>query len=110
MPPTPAQIASASNRGHMRWSGVAFDTTGFTHYLAQRDIEAEALDAHGEDLFLAAACLADDRRALAHFEASHLSRVRLYVRRLGRSSDFHEEVAQSLREKLLTSSAPRLGA
>jgi RNA polymerase sigma-70 factor, ECF subfamily len=103
-------VVSAFARGKARWPGVALDEASFSAHVVDFDVTTLALATHAEDLFLVAACLRGDRQALAQLDAVHLSRVALYVGRLGRTSDFHEEVAQHLREKLLTSASPKLAS
>lgn len=100
----------AYERGAARWQGVRYSTDAFLAHLLARAVDDAALAKHAEDLFLSGACLAGDRRALKYFDEVYIARVGIYVGRIGRSSDFHQEVAQLLREKLLTTAAPKLGA
>jgi RNA polymerase sigma-70 factor, ECF subfamily len=103
-------IAAAFDRAAHRWPDVTLDRHTFAEYVAHLAINSEVLDAHAEDLFLVAGCLVGHPRALAHLDAVYLSRVSHYVGRIGRTSDFHEDVAQQLREKLLTSTSPKLAS
>jgi RNA polymerase sigma-70 factor (ECF subfamily) len=55
---------------------------------------------HAADVFLAAACGAGHREALATFEERHLAEVASYVARIDAAPEFADEVRQRLREKL----------
>jgi RNA polymerase sigma-70 factor (ECF subfamily) len=100
----------AFGQGRARWPGVGLREEDFIRRMREADVPAASLDDHGADLYLASACLAGDRSALRFFDREYLSKTGMFVGRLGGFSDFHEEVAQKLREKLLLGSPPKLAA
>lgn len=98
--------------GRAAWPDVAVEDADVAAWIADRHADASPpLDASavasldGAGLLLACACAKGDRRALAHFEATHLPQIsRLLSHRLGRSADI-DEVMQGLRTKLFVGSA-----
>jgi RNA polymerase sigma-70 factor (ECF subfamily) len=92
------------------WPRIALSAEDFAAHLADRlgtrpDLKAALSAAHVADLFLACACSRGDPGALAEFERLHLSRIPALVRRIDRSPAFADDVAQSMRETFLMSSA-----
>jgi RNA polymerase sigma-70 factor (ECF subfamily) len=67
---------------------------------ASEDPRAALRGLHGSDLYLACACAAGPRRALADFEREILAQVPRYIKSVDGSASFGDEVAQALREKL----------
>lgn len=71
--------------GRRAWPAIAIAPETFVRHLAHH-ADAEALaDVHGDDLYLAAACLAGDAAAIAAFDAELLSRVPAIVRRIAKT-------------------------
>lgn len=62
-----------------------------------------------DDLYLAHACAAGDRTAIAAFDSTYLSRVPAYLARHPAAAQA-DEVAQQLREKLLVGPSPKIAA
>lgn len=93
---------------------VSLDDATFVRHLAPRlegaDDLAGALDAlRVTDLFVACACLAGDRHALAAFEERCLRPADAALRKRGISDDAAEEAKQNVRERLLVGGgAPKL--
>lgn len=104
------------DRGRAAWPDVAVSAEALAASLArlqQKDGRSaeDRLD-HAGDLYLACACAAGDRRALAAFDAHFLTRVDAFVARINPSSEFAAEVRQQLRARLLVAdggSTPRIG-
>jgi len=117
VPPQRHVVQAFVDRGRAAWLDVAVSAEALTESLArlqQRDGRSaeDRLD-HASDLYLACACAAGDRRALAAFDAHFLTRVDAFVARINPSSEFAAEVRQQLRVRLLVAdggSTPRIGA
>jgi RNA polymerase sigma-70 factor (ECF subfamily) len=62
-----------------------------------------------DELFLAFTCGAGDARAFTLLDERYLAEVPRYVAHLDRSPAFADEVRQSLRERLLLGSPPKIG-
>jgi len=102
--------------GRAAWPDVAVSAEVLAESLARLEQKdgrsAEDRLEHASDLYLACACAAQDRRALAAFDAHFLTRVDAFVARINPSSEFAAEVRQQLRMRLLVAdggSAPRIG-
>jgi RNA polymerase sigma-70 factor (ECF subfamily) len=92
--------------GRARWPDVGLAFDAFAAHVAALRAEGDApndrdLASHGADIFLAAACLANDARALAALERDFLAPLPRIVAAIDRSAGFGTEVAQALRERLL---------
>lgn len=92
-----------------RWPQLEFDGTAFGAFLEERAIEGHGLTSlHLEDLFLAWACLSQQREALAAFERFTRPLIALAIRRDARDTD---ELIHQVQIKLLVAEgtrAPRL--
>ena len=102
-------LIAAVQRGRAAWPGVDLELEAFAERGARLQVRAEDLAAHGADLFLAWACAAGDRHALAHFERTYLPQVSRYVARIALARHQIDELQQQLRIRLLTGSDPRIG-
>jgi RNA polymerase sigma-70 factor (ECF subfamily) len=71
------------------------------HLPAEGDLAGAFGALRASDLYLACACAAGDRVALAHFERTLLSGIPGFLAGMRPSSPFADEVAQLVREKLL---------
>ncbi|HEX8953891.1 MAG TPA: transcriptional regulator, partial [Polyangia bacterium] len=103
-------IAALVARGRAAWPELAVDDARFAAYVASR-LGDDGDELYVEDLYLACACVDRLPRALAIFEARHLTVVPRHLSRLDRSPAFVDEVRQRLRERLFVGSdgeAPRL--
>jgi RNA polymerase sigma-70 factor (ECF subfamily) len=99
-------LREAWRTGRGRWPGVGLGFDAFAAHVAALRAEGGApsdddLARHGGDIFLAAACLANDDRALAALERDFLAGLPRVVTAIDRSASFGTEVAQALRERLL---------
>ena len=102
-----AQLLAAARAA---WPDVVLTDDAFVTWIAHRHREsteaslADLASLDGPGLYLACACAQGDRRALAHFEQTHLPQItRLLAHRMGRSMDI-DEVVQGLRTKLFVGS------
>jgi RNA polymerase sigma-70 factor, ECF subfamily len=98
--------AEAFEAGRRRWPEIALSADCFSSWCAERSLGDGA--AHGEDLFLACACLAGLPSGLRAFEAAYLPRVPEYLARLRPTASLIEEVSQLLRERLFVGNSPRI--
>jgi RNA polymerase sigma-70 factor (ECF subfamily) len=69
---------------------------------------ANEVEAHAADVYLVAGCLLEVPAALAILERDYIARVPRYVAQLDRRADFADEVAQMLRERLLSPASRKL--
>lgn len=95
-------------RGRRAFPEVHLEPTAFARHVAtcipRENAIAEALrHVHGEGLYLACACLAQDPAAHQAFADRYLSRIPAYVGRMNLSPALQDEVRQQLAEKLLVS-------
>lgn len=109
-----AALQEAVAAARAAWPELTMDAGAFVGYLAARLPEGEEPVAavravHAADLYLACACGAGDRVALARFDRDFLSPVDRYVAGVDSSPAFADEVWQRLRERLLVG-APVRGA
>ncbi len=103
-------IELAHARGRERWPRVRLELGDFEDYARRKP--ASALEAHGDELYLACACAAGDRAALQSLEREYFSKVGDYVARTDPSPAFADEVRQQLRARLLVREGegpPRIG-
>lgn len=115
-PPQRHVVQAFVDRGRAAWLDVVVSAEALAESLArleQRDGRSaeDRLD-HASDLYLACACAAGDRRALAAFDAHFLTRVDAFVARINPSPEFAAEVRQQLRVRLLVAdggATPRIG-
>jgi len=99
--------------GTARWPGLDLPYEAFARHVdglrsagaAPTDAD---LDENAPDLFLAAACVAGNPRALAVFEREVMSQVPVMIAVIDPSYDFGADVAQALRERLLCPPLERL--
>jgi RNA polymerase sigma-70 factor (ECF subfamily) len=101
-----ASLREAWRAGRERWPAVGLGFELFTSHVAALRADGDApsdedLAHHGPDIFLVAACLANEGRALAALERDFLVPLPGIVRAVDSSPAFGMEVAQSLRERLL---------
>lgn len=106
-------LDEAWQRGHDRWPEVRLSREDFAAHVATVRPQGEApndgdLSLHGADMFLVAACLTGDTRALAAFERDFLAGLPRTVSGIDRSPAFGAEVTQQLRERLLCPPLERL--
>jgi RNA polymerase sigma-70 factor (ECF subfamily) len=93
------------------WPDVSCDEAAFRERItrAAGSDDVAALEAVStDDLYLATACGAGDRRALEAFERRYLSRVAEYVAPLHKPPTFVDELAQRLRERLFVGERRRI--
>lgn len=79
----------------------------FMRHLAERS-KGQPGDLRAVDLYLACACLAGDRAALAALDARVIAKLDKAVAGVDPSPDFVDELRQRVRERLLVGSPPRL--
>ena len=99
--------------GRARWPEIGLALDAFGAHVAALRAEGDApsdedLASQGADMFLAAACLAGDARALAALGREFLAPLPRTVAAVDASPGFGTEVAQALRERLLVPPLLRL--
>jgi len=108
-----SSLREAWRAGQQRWPGLGLGFEAFASHVAALRADGDAptdqdLACHGGDIFLAAACLANEGRALAALERDFLAPLPRIVRAIDPSPGFGTEVTQSLRERLLCQPELRL--
>jgi RNA polymerase sigma-70 factor (ECF subfamily) len=100
-------LASAEKR----WPTIKLGRDTFVqHVTALVGDDVAALDKlHGDDLYLACACLDGNAAAAAIFDVEFLQRVQLPQMRAAASSDLDDEIRQRLRERVLAGKAKLRG-
>jgi RNA polymerase sigma-70 factor (ECF subfamily) len=107
------EISSALARlweaGRAVFPEATVDPSAFQRLVLQRSRDPSRIAAlRGPDLYLACACAAGDRRALATFEARYLARIPAILARRERSPAVVDEVRQIVRTRLLVARAGAL--
>ncbi|HEY8211065.1 MAG TPA: sigma-70 family RNA polymerase sigma factor [Myxococcaceae bacterium] len=90
--------------GRAAWPGVQLESRRFQAFLEERlqGVDPAQVDGvHAADLYLACACAAGDRAALAALEQGPLTVCAAAAARVDRSPAFADEVTQALRQRLL---------
>jgi RNA polymerase sigma-70 factor (ECF subfamily) len=100
-------------KGCDRWPGVKLSLDDFVAHVTALRSDGDAPDhgdlaLHGGDMFLVAACLAGDARALGIFERDFLAELPKAVSAIDPTRGFGAEVVQRLRERLLCPPLERL--
>src|SRR4051812_30959991 len=103
-----AGITAAWDAGRAAWPAVALDRDAFAAHASALD--AEALERHGSDLYLAAACLARVAGAIELFDRDVLGAARSAIQSIDSSAAFVDEAMQRLRANLMVGDdgTPRL--
>ncbi len=96
---TAALVAEILARGRAAWPEVALEPAAVEGHLA--GLPSPPLATYAADLYLACACRHGGAAAIARFEASFVSVVPDQIRHLGAGADFHDEVQQRVRVRLL---------
>jgi RNA polymerase sigma-70 factor (ECF subfamily) len=100
-------VSAAWDAGRAAWPTITLDRAQLATFVAPRAENRQFL----ADLYLAAACLAGDREALAVFEREVLVHARAAIRSIDANDSFLDEAFQRVRTKLLVAdeAAPRIG-
>jgi RNA polymerase sigma-70 factor (ECF subfamily) len=100
-------VASVWERARVAHPAIAVDdVTLMTFAGARTPSVAELVERHVEDLYLACACAAGDRAALATLERDVLPGVARGLGGIASSDDSRREVVQMLREQMLVGETP----
>jgi RNA polymerase sigma-70 factor (ECF subfamily) len=103
-----SELVLAYEAGRRAWPDLDLDHGRFAQRAREGRVAPEDLRARAADLFLAYACADGNQAALRQFEAAILSRVEIYVGRLGMSAPALDETRQRVRVKLLTGDPPAI--
>jgi RNA polymerase sigma-70 factor, ECF subfamily len=103
-----SELEDAYEIGRKAWPGIALDWKCFAERARQAGVTPDDMTARAADLFLAYACAEGDRVALHQFETTILSRVEIYIGRLGISELVLDETRQRVRVKLFTGNPPAI--
>jgi RNA polymerase sigma-70 factor, ECF subfamily len=102
-----AQIDAAVRAGAAAWPGVVVAREVIAPHLEKLD---DAADQFGGDLYLVAACLAKDGKAIEHLDRELVAAARGAIGSIDSSREFVDEALQKLRTNLLVGDdgTPRL--
>lgn len=100
-PSSVAAWEAAFERGRAAFPNVALEPESFARFVAAAPGRASGLEAHGVDLFLAAACIEGSDAAVGAFERLCGSAVDGAVRKLARGARDAEELGQLVRVRVL---------
>ena len=107
-------LVAAFTLGRARWPGVAVPLTDFVAHVARvtpADRQPESLEAGaGEGLYLCAACLSGDARALAHFEEALLQPLGRVIGKMEGGRALADDVLQDVRAQFCSPPAGRPSA
>ena len=105
-------LARACEQARRRWPAVELDELRYAALLGAAASGASVgLDGlHTDDLWLAGACIAGDRVAIASFEREYIATIPAMVSRVALSPDLVGELEQRLRARLLVSTPARPAA
>jgi RNA polymerase sigma-70 factor (ECF subfamily) len=112
---SPDDMRAFLEPGSRAWPGVVVTAESLAAHLARLEAEDARTPAerspHASDLYLACACVEQNDRALAAFDAHFLAKVDAFVARTDASPEFAAEVRHELRHRLLVAepgSLPRI--
>jgi RNA polymerase sigma-70 factor (ECF subfamily) len=108
MSAAPAEIAASYDAGRQAWPELGLEFEKFREHVARLGVVGEALSVHARDLFLVAAVLAGEARALAALDRDYLRVACTTAGRIDRTPQFAQDVEQQLRLKLLAGAEPGL--
>jgi RNA polymerase sigma-70 factor (ECF subfamily) len=101
--------ALAYQAGRKTWPGLRMDLSAFQRWVRVANIDAEALQERGDELYLVAGCVERDPEAYQAFERRYLATMTQTVGRIVLSADQADELRQQLRVTLLLGAAPKIG-
>jgi RNA polymerase sigma-70 factor (ECF subfamily) len=101
-----AATTTIFEEGQRAWPRLAVNASELDQFLSGREPTEPPPAA---DLFLVCACVLGRPEAMASLESSVLALVPGWVAKVDSSPDFGDDVAQAVRELLLTGERPRLG-
>ena len=101
----PALLAETVRSAQNAWPGLSLSTEQFLAFVAERlpddvPLERAFLDLRAADLFLVAACLAGETKAIRAFEARYFGDVASTVTRISRGSLLADDILALLRQRL----------
>ena len=103
-------LQEAAQEARSAWPGVHVSDEAFVAHLARVAPTFEPRTLRLSELFLAYACSAQDRAAIAHFEATYFDEVTAAVGRFRGLPVAADDVRQRVREKLFLAHPPALAA
>jgi RNA polymerase sigma-70 factor, ECF subfamily len=101
--------AHAYHAGRAAWSQLRMDLSAFQHWVREAQIDVEALQERGDELYLVAGCVTREPEAYQAFERRYLSTLNQSVGRIVLSADQADELRQQLRVSLLLGPQPKIG-
>src|SRR4051812_32979257 len=101
-------VDQAYDAGRAAWPAVPLSKAEFDERLRLIQVEADNLQARGEDLYLAVACAAQVPAAVAQFERTFLVPVPRQLGRVALTSHEEDELRQQLRVKLLVGPSAKI--
>src|SRR4051794_33732093 len=103
-------LSRAYAAGRTAWPGLRLTALELGQWARQAGVEPSALAARGDELYLVAACVAQQPEALAAFERTFLQPIPRRAGSVSLSSDQADELRQALRVNLLSPPSVKLGS
>jgi RNA polymerase sigma-70 factor (ECF subfamily) len=103
-----ARLLACHAAGQQAWPGVELSFELFAAHIERLDVDEGSCERQGSELYLVAAVLAGNGRALAVLDREYVRAAGAMAARLDRSAAFRDEVEQQLRVRLVTGPEPRL--
>jgi RNA polymerase sigma-70 factor (ECF subfamily) len=100
------EATRAFARARGRWPKIMLPAEPFAAAVSALGLSPEALEEHGDDLFLATACVAGDPEGLRVFETEYLSQLGSVIQRFRLSPHLADELRQKVRVKLFVGQSP----
>lgn len=105
-----AEIIVAFTEGKRLWPSVDVSPEHFNRMLRDTDVTSDGTREWPGDLYLACGAAHGDQVAIRIIDERFISRLPARIRRLGSAPDAVADVLQTVRERLFTGPAPRIGA
>jgi RNA polymerase sigma-70 factor (ECF subfamily) len=103
-----AALDRALAEGRRCWPAVALDRDRFADHLRTLAVPLAAVEKHGADLFLAAACALGDAAAVVAFDGAFMPLAREALGRLRLPEHLRDEALQLARIRLLAGPSPKV--
>jgi RNA polymerase sigma-70 factor (ECF subfamily) len=102
-------VKDAFSSGKFRWPAIVCSLRQFHQWVVRNGIDADRLETHGLDIYLACSCALGDPAAAAIFDRIYLTLVRPLNGAVPPTEDDLTELRQQLRIKLLVGASAKIG-
>jgi RNA polymerase sigma-70 factor, ECF subfamily len=102
-------VSEAFSSGNACWPAILCSLQQFREWVMRNGIDADRLEAHGLDIYLACSCALGDPTAAAIFDRMYLTVTRPLVSAVTPTEDDLTELRQQLRIRLLVGAKAKIG-